>query len=175
MKKMTFFLLALPLLLLASCGKDDDLSNDETFKCKVNGEEWDAFSYTEGDLFGIGTGAMDLLYYTDVKSITLIGVRHLEDQSTNQSINISTKPVSLGDNPIYVNNVHLIKRVFKDWNNDSGCIFYNLDTLSENTIHIIEIDSINRRIEGTFLFSAINDCNDVVRVTDGYFDIAYRF
>jgi len=53
MKKMTFFLLALPLLLLASCGKDDDLSNDEKFQCKVNGEEWHAnFSVNVYDVLG---------------------------------------------------------------------------------------------------------------------------
>ena len=90
--KNTCLLLLLSLLCLAaSCKGDDDMPNPpsrfDIVTCKVNGVYWEAFDYTEGDIFGWGGGATDLQYYSDTQGFSLRAVRELEDQSINQSIN----------------------------------------------------------------------------------------
>ncbi len=171
MKNMTFLFLLAILSIAAACNKDDDQPNyhEDIVRCKVNGVEWEAFDYTEGDIGGWGTGATDLRYDENEGWLTMVAVRALEDQSINQSINISARPAQIGNNEIFFK-----KREFKNWLNSSNCVYYNLDTLNHNEITIIEIDTINQIIIGEFEFSAFNDCGDTVYVTDGYFDIQYR-
>ena len=60
--------------------------------------------------------------------------------------------------------------------NLTGCQDYeNIDTNFFNYIELTEIDSIDLVIKGEFQFSIINQCQDTIRVTEGYFDLNYFF
>ncbi len=170
--RQALLLLLAILYLAAACNKDDDQPNyhEDIVRCKVNGVEWEAFDYTEGDIGGWGPGAIDLQYYKDTGSLSLRALRKLEDQSINQSINISLMDANIGGNEVF-----LKKREFIDGLNSSGCVYYDLDTFQVRLINILEIDTINYRIVGKFEYSAINDCSDTVHISNGYFDVQYRF
>ena len=60
-----------------------------------------------------------------------------------------------------------------------NCGRYELDTSKLNILNILEIDTINQVIKGEFDFYAIDDydgCDSAkVHITDGYFDVIYRF
>lgn len=68
-----------------------------------------------------------------------------------------------------------MSEVYQNLINDSGCRFYYLDTTKTRLISINYIDTINYEIRGCFEFTAINKCQDTVHITNGYFDVEYRF
>ncbi len=166
-------LLALVGLTCTNCNKEDDTQpKHNTFRCKVNGQDWEAYTYKNTGIFGMGVqGPTDLQYYDDTRSFSLGAIRELKDQSINQSMGISKgRDIWLGNNELPFR----IKS-FVNWLNPSGCRFYDLDTSKTNIINIINIDTENYTMEGTFKFTSVNDCRDTVHVTDGYFDLDYRF
>ncbi len=164
-------LLAFALLFIcANCNKDDDTQpKHNTFRCKVNGQDWEAFDY-RGGLFGMGTGPTDLQYYDDTRSIILGARRLLEDESIDQSIRIVSSPIGIGENTI-----NELTEEFKDWNQITGCRFYSLDTTKLRRLTVLEINTQNYTMQGKFEFTAVSDCKDTVKVTNGYFHLEYRF
>jgi len=95
------------------------------------------------------------------------------DKSTNQSIGFSKYSTIIGDNDIQFR-----LRAFKDWNKPGNCGFYDLDTSSARKLTILEVDTVNFLIKGTFEFTAMdhyNECKDTVRITDGFFHVNFRF
>ena len=174
--KFCITLLCLALLSLASsCQKDDPFSHEEyhldIFRCKVNGVEWTPHCISD-PLFGCD--AVDCQYYwKDTKSFEISAVNRSDDSSIYQTMGFSKYKSSLGDNliPYQV-------RIYTDWNKPSGCRFHDLDTTAVRRLTILEVDTINYLIKGTFEFTAIDnygDCQDTVRITDGYFHVNFRF
>ncbi len=169
-------LLAFALLFTcANCNKDDDTQpKHNTFRCKVNGQDWEAYTYKNTGIFGMGVqGPTDLQYYDDTKFFSLGAARVLEDKPVDQSIRMAAKPTIIGKN-----NLELVQKEFKDWNRPGNCGFYDLDTTKTRCLTILAIDPENHIMEGTFEFTAIDDydgCADTVIVTDGYFKLEYRF
>ncbi len=172
--RQALLLLLAILSIAAACNKDDEGSNpqqhEDILRCKVNGVEWEAFDYREGTIGAQGTGATDLLYYVEEGFMSLRAIRKLEDQSIDEGIGIAAQAILIGNNSIFNK-----EDIYKNLSNLSGCVGYNLDTLETEQIIVIEIDTINRIMVGEFEFSAINDCSDTVHITDGYFDLEYRF
>jgi len=171
--------LRLPILMIllatiwSSCLKEKfkpDYHVD-VFRCKVNGEEWVATCPGAG-LWGCEP--IDCQYYwKDSKAFEISAVRKLHDNSMDQSIKLYAPRSQMG-----INDLAMIRRAFKDWNKPDNCGFYNLDTLSSNILNILEVDTINYIIKGTFEFTAIDEfgtCRDTVRFTDGFFHVNYRF
>ncbi len=160
------------LSLIASCNKDDDQPNyhDDIVRCKVNGVEWEAFDYTEGDIGGWGPGAIDLQYYKDTGFFELGAGRKLEDQSINQSFTFFVPDSKIGSNAISFRT-----DAFHDALKNSGCKFYDLDSLADNRLILNNIDTVNYIITGQFEFSVTNECGHTLQITDGYFNSQYRF
>jgi hypothetical protein len=171
MKKLSL-LIAIILLttMWTSCQKEKfkpDYHVD-VFRCKVNGEDWAAFCPGAG-LWGCEP--IDCQYlWKNSKAFELGAVRTSHDNSVNQSIKIYIPRSDFGENELV-----FITRAFKDWNKLPGCRFFNLDTTSVRLLTILEEDNINHLIKGTFEFTAINECQDTIRITDGYFHVNYRF
>ena len=174
--KFCITLLCLALLSLASsCQKDDPFSHEEyhqdIFRCKVNGVEWTPNCISD-PLFGCD--AVDCQYYwKDTKGISIGVVNISNDQSVNQSIGFSKYTTVEGDNPLT-----LRTKEFIDWNKPGNCGFYDLDTTAVRRLTILEVDTVNYLIKGTFEFTAIDnygDCQDTIRITDGYFHVNFRF
>ncbi|MCO6486587.1 MAG: hypothetical protein J5I41_12505 [Saprospiraceae bacterium] len=139
----------------------------DVFHCKVNGEEWKAQCVSD-PLFGCS--AVDCLFYPPSSGVEFSAIRMNYDQSINQSIGFSKYSTIIGDNEIQFR-----LRAYKDWNKPSGCRFHDLDTISVRRLTILEVDTVNFLIKGTFEFTAINNCQDTMRITDGYFHVNFRF
>ena len=163
------YLLLISLLSLASSCQKEDMPADghkNIFRCKVNGVEW-----TPHCVSGFfACSAVDCQYYKGSGTIELVAIRENHDNSINQGIKLVKYNAKIGFNEItYRSSVH------SDLNNSSGCFLYIIDTSFNRSISIIEVDSLDYNISGTFEFTAINKCQDTVHITDGYFDVEYRF
>jgi len=170
LKKSTFFILIVVLCLASSCKKEPTFHQD-IVRCKVNGVEWEASDDRKSELIGMGTGSTDLQYYKDTRFFEVRAGIILEDNTTDQAISFYVPNLVVGENVIPYRN-----DVFYDELNQSGCRFYNIDTLSNiRQLNIIELDTINLSMKGEFEYAAINDCFDTVKITEGYFDLQYRF
>jgi hypothetical protein len=163
--------LLLPVLL-ASCQKEDPAPtyHKDIFRCKVNGVEWAATCPSDG-LFGCEP--IDCQYYwKDTKTFEISALNERDNGMTNTSMSFAGYGY-LGDNIVLS-----LKRNFKDWNKPGNCGFYDLDTTQIRRLAILEVDTVNFLIKGTFEFSAIDnysDCKDTVKITDGYFHVNFRF
>lgn len=170
MKYSTILLIAI-LSLASSCQKEDSFTpnwHTDVFRCKVNGIEWTPNCISD-PLFGCD--AVDCQYYwKDTKGFEISAVNISSDKSTNESVHFFVRPANLGNSEMI-----FLSREYKNWNNPSGCRFHNLDTTSNHMLTIIDIDTVKHIIKGTFEFSAINECQDTIRITDGYFHVNFRF
>lgn len=171
MKKLSLLIASILLITLwISCQKEryNPDYHVDVFRCKVNGEEWVA-TCTGSALWGCD--AIDCQYFwKDTKSISISAVRRLNNDSTYQSMRLYKYNSDIG-----LNQLDFTTREYTDWNKISGCRLHNLDTNDIRNITILEVDTINYRIKGTFEFTAINECQDTIRITDGYFHVNYRF
>lgn len=173
MKYSSILLIAAILTLASSCQKEDPFTPEghvDVFRCKVNGVEWTPNCISD-PLFGCDP--VDCLYYPPTQGVEFSVINISNDKSKNQSIGFSKYSTILGENEIPFR-----LRTYKDWNKNGNCGFYDLDTTSVRNLTILEVDTVKFLIKGTFEFTAIDhygDCNDTVRITDGYFDVNYRF
>lgn len=173
MKNQTLLLfLLLPLLLAASCGKEDDdstpsdklppatMTGENTFGCLVNGEVW--LPHTEA-FWDSPLSVVHDTYWVGCDQLK-IGARkdnpNVGSPNILQSFSINVWCPKLGDNDV--------QAVF--WDNE-GCGIYRLDSISPHILKITKLDTINFIAAGTFSFTVINqDCQDTLRITDGRFD-----
>ena len=173
MKNILFLLLTTILFLAAACDKEDDLQCDRTSTnhdilcCKINGEDWKP-----------GGGGPDIIspytleYYSDDDFLKLIAGNN-SNSNFDGAIVIHSQNISLGEGKITENDSNFY---IQDDDNVNGCVYYgDLDSDFENYIFVTEIDSLNYFMKGEFQFTAINDCQDTIRVTEGYFDLNYFF
>ncbi len=77
---------------------------------------------------------------------------------------------TLGDNLL-----QLTKEEYIDWNKPSDCRFHDLDTTATRRLTILEVDTVKFLIKGTFEFTAINECQDTMHISDGFFHVNFRF
>ena len=137
-------------------------------RCKVNGEDWRPRGDGTGGLAIQGNTPFDLLYYNDTKSFELSAGNH----ELSQGMRVFGRNTIVGVNEIYYNGNFTY---FSDGSNSQDCIKYDSLNNSNNTFTILTLDSVNFIMTGEFEFQAINDCEDTVSVTEGYFDLHYRF
>jgi len=167
---LSLFLLGL-FGLLAGCQKEDPTPtyHKDIFRCKVNGVEWSATCPSTG-LFGCEP--IDCQYYwKDTKGFEIRALRRNNITSIRESIALFARPVVIGNNLT----IFPRKNNFMNMKNSSDCIIYTIDSASTNYIDIVYIDTLNYLIEGSFEYTAINNCQDSVMVTDGYFFVTFRF
>lgn len=172
MKYITILLIA-SLSLASSCQKEDPFPPEDyhkdIFRCKVNGVEWTPHCISD-PLFGCD--AVDCQYYwKDTKGIELSAVNRSSDNSEYQTMRFYTRPAL----PNQIHNIWYLSEEFTDWNKPSGCRFHDLDTTAIRRLTILEVDTVKYLIKGSFEFTAINECQDTVQITDGYFHVNYRF
>lgn len=169
-KLQNLILTLLMATLWASCQKERFKPDYHVniFRCKVNGEEWVA-TCPGSALWGCE--AIDCQYFwKDTKSISISATRRLNNDAVYQSMRLYKFKSKNG-----LNLLDYTAREYTNWNKPTGCRLHNLDTNDIRNITILEVDTINYRIKGTFEFTAINECQDTIRITDGYFHVNYRF
>jgi hypothetical protein len=157
-----------------SCEKDplEDCRKDPTceyFTCKVNGVRWEP--QCKGEPFFGGCTPWDVQYYKNIDWL-IINVR-------NETLENSAL--------IYVNGQisnNTIHEIFTENNSPSTFFLKNtIDSCSNYKVikgynNFLEITRFNpdlKVINGKFSFTAKNNCGDVVTITDGEFNLPYRF
>lgn len=167
--KVSNVLLAFAILFLLSTCKKDDLpkatqTGENTMSCKVNGQVWQkkacsscfgggsalSINYDDRDFFGVSGENNDQKI-----TITLI----INSLKTPRIFTSSTK----GNNQAYLNSYK------------NGTIHYSTSKLNTGTVTVTKIDLTNKIISGTFEFTAEDESNtnNIIKVTDGRFDIKY--
>jgi len=168
--KTTLWLLTLMMTLtFFSCEKDpfEDCRKDpacEYFTCKVNGERWEP--QCEGEpLFGCTlwdvqyykqTGYLIMILRKNDSESIVIYVRDLFDKNTDYNL-------------FKGNNTSTLYR------NNNSCGNFLLDPNLNNFINITEFDQNTFRIKGMFKFSSLDTCGNQIHITDGEFNLPYRF
>ncbi len=167
MKYLTILLIAL-LSLASSCRKDDMPSDGHKniFRCKVNGVEWTPHCIS--DFFGCS--AVDCQYYKGSGTISIGAIRQFANKSIDDGLIIYKYGTQLG-----INQLTYKSEIYLNYNNKKGCKSYYLDTTVNRTIIVEQVDTFNYIIKGSFEFTGLNQCGDTINVTDGFFDLEYRF
>ncbi|MFZ1705359.1 MAG: hypothetical protein WAT79_13505 [Saprospiraceae bacterium] len=151
---------------LEACRKDPTC---EYFVCKVNGERWEP-QCNRDPLFGCTP--WDVQYYRNTSGNLGMYIRN-ESLSQNFTLLTRNQILKIGDNELFTN--ENIQTRFSNLNNMESCVRYELDTLKFSSLYISKIDTINYYLSGTFNFTGKNDCGEEVKITDGEFNLSYRF
>ncbi len=171
MKYLALLLITM-ISLATSCQKENPKTPDnwhkDVFRCKVNGKDWIPKCVSD-PLFGCN--AVDCQYYFDNKGFEIGAVRRIPLDSIQESIGLFARPILIGNNLT----IFPAENNFVNMKNKSGCRFYTINPNLSYTIMIFEIDTVKFLIKGAFEFSAINNCQDTVRITDGFFHVNFRF
>jgi hypothetical protein len=159
MKKITFFAIISILAFTFACKKDSKITDivnlEASMKCKINGTAWSAQSRLtslQSNKFIInGTGSLG----SDVISITTFGI---STGTYNLSINV---PVQTQFSATFTNST----------STDS------LYTAYEGTVTLSTVDTVNKRISGTYSFKTKNLLHLLLsekNITEGTFkDLSY--
>ncbi len=172
MKQAGIFFIAL-LWLASSCHKEDKLPTDRhenIFRCKVNGVEWTPHCIS--DFFGCS--AIDCQYYKVSGTIEIHVVQQFEGHLYDQYIGIYKYKAIVGDNLIQNTSGY----EYSDHSKNTPCGYYSLDSTKVRRLTIVNIDTLNHIIQGSFEFTAFDrniSCVDTVQISEGYFDVKYRF
>ncbi len=171
MKKIIYLLFTATLFLATACDKEDDMTSDSSnnhdiLRCKINGENWTP-KVAGFDL----VYPFELNYYRDIERLELLVKNNAGSSILQGSIYIRCNVDSVNT----LNKIIFREDVIKNNNYSYECSAFGLDTLTTNFIQITSIDTLNFVMTGKFECSAINDCQDTIRVTEGYFDLNYFF
>ena len=177
MKNMIFFLFTAILTTAASCNKENpkpEIKNTcgepragcvdcdwNVYRGKVNGEAW--CSECDGNpLFGCDP--VDCQFYPNLNN-TL----HIRGGGGNFNSIFFSSNIQLGKNEVSINS-----DFYYLGTNVDSCKNFAADSLFNNFVEIIDINTEEKIIEGMFELQAANFCQDTVRITDGYFKLTYR-
>jgi hypothetical protein len=159
--------------MLSSCDKDplDACAEDpscEYFRCKVNGEWWTP-NCEDGPLFGCRS--VDLQYYVQD------GFFEMTAGSTKNNDGFYFQCQNLFDiNTTY--NFYSgpnIQTKYAISSSNDPCETYLIFNPQSSILNLSKIDKAKFLIEGKFSFSARNNCNGIIEITEGSFRQHYRF
>ena len=68
---------------------------------------------------------------------------------------------------------HDAMHLYKDSSGAEGCRRFRAINEDQRLLYISEIDSTNRVIEGYYEFEGINNCQDTLKIEDGYFKVSF--
>jgi len=100
---------------------------------------------------------------------------YIKNESNKQNFTFLTRNqlIKIGKNKLYIDED--IQTRFSNLNLIDSCIRYKLDTLQNYSFYVTRIDTIKYFISGTFHFTGRNDCGEEVHITEGEFNLPYRF
>jgi uncharacterized protein DUF6252 len=156
-QKPKYLLLTLIVAIsILSCEKDDAEPSEIKFKIDgvehtYSGEADRSKLYSNNEF--IGEYSVDISYYDYKTDFSIsLDIWHFEDEITEYSINTNNRS--------YNPNIRIDDEYFRGEDTGVGSI-----TITELT---------NDRIKGEFDFKAKSDSNNVVTITEGFFDVPYN-
>jgi hypothetical protein len=131
-----------------------------TIGCYINGKPWWPKPY-------VSIGIPQFLEVVfDESRDNFFGLNARKDASFSEHLNIYVVNASLGSNIMVSRN----SDSFYNSKNKNNCELSYLDTTKTRILVITKLDKINRIISGFFEFTAVNNCKDTLRFTQGRFD-----
>ena len=185
MKRIYLLLALLPLLLLAACTSDDDLAprpgetpletldrlvpitqhGAGTFGCLVNGEVWIPEVDGASDVAADATTGI-----TNPNNMTISLRKEPISDSRNQLMTIGTVFRLLEKTPVKSFSF------FYDADKPEDCVNITVETSLENFIRVDYYNSDLQIISGQFECTFREpECDDILNITNGRFDLRYRF
>jgi hypothetical protein len=176
MKNVKLYITALAMLMLFwGCDKGPELTpltqeGKNTFSCKVNGKVW--IPDGRGSVF-VNIPPIDGGFYYNYANNERFGIiRIIASNNAGEDIEIFLNSIKTG--------VHLLDSNTKitDFSPANYCFFFSAQksmsmTSAKNVgkVTIFKADTISGIISGTFDFNAGNSKSEIVKITDGRFDI----
>ena len=156
---------------IASCEKSNERcenSHCDVLTCKIDGVSWAPYCESSG-LFGCS--AINVRYYKgrETEYINIL----CSNPNTKEGLDIFVYLYN-EIRPEVENRISPL-RAYTDVSQTSGCTFYHIDSTLSHQFTLYSFDYDNRIIEGTFFYSAINECDstDITVISDGYFNLSY--
>ena len=169
MKKNYTYLLTFLICVCFLCCKKKGLpapttSGENTFGCKINGEDWKPRK-KDNDPFGINGQPLNVRYNPITMSLKISA----SDMEERERVYFSVL------NPYENDNFHINKNGASQLLHFAPCTSHRLDTTQIHEVFLTRFDQEERIVSGTFQFTAIgeDDCTDTIQVTDGRFDLYY--
>jgi len=139
-----------------------------TFGCLINGELY------------LPKGSYNHSYYSWHDEPNFYGTfsmnvnRKQPNDNSNFTIELRNRVFTIGKHLVYAN-PNTKNYLFHSEGSSPPAEYENFTLDSNNFIHLIRLDTINRIAAGTFQFSLVNNNNilDTVKVTEGRFDFTY--
>ncbi|MCB9222726.1 MAG: hypothetical protein H6582_01010 [Crocinitomicaceae bacterium] len=146
-------------------------TGENMFACKVNGQNWIAAA-------PYSIQGPDPLYveYSELEGwLTINAVNKASDGTKYEELFVFGRDIysekndsirSLNPNPNGFTNYL-----------PSNCSEYDHDTTKKGTLNIVQLDTVNKIISGTFSMDLFNStCTDsIIHITDGRFDAKYAY
>jgi hypothetical protein len=169
MKKLLQLSLSLLLLILFITACEEEMPEPNEWRIlewTVDGERHKASCESQG-LFGCTALGVD--YNLNNGSFYLGGGKKIDGYSQQIYIYIFRglklkEQISFGEHD---------DMYYSITRNEGGCKDYRAINEDQRLLYISEIDSTNRVIEGYYEFEGINDCQDTIKIKDGYFKVSF--
>jgi hypothetical protein len=176
MKNVNLYITALAILMLFwGCDKGPELTpvtqeGKNTFSCKVNGKVWkpDGRDGVFVVIKGINGG-----YLRNVTNKGL-NINIMTYTSDEQEMDIYLKPINIGKH-LLSNTTKRIGEHFNPesygWYQGANGKIYMTSKKTDGWVNLSVSDTVTGIISGTFAFTASTSSGDIIKVTDGRFDI----
>lgn len=160
------------VLYIYSCSDEDPYPRcfEDIVTCKVNGKEWRSNCMSNDPLFGCRS--VTCYYY--IKSGYGFDL-NISNDKENTGLVITKNSFNGGLH--FGENILSQSNDLEYWNRDieGNCKVFYKDSDLVSTITIINLDTINFIVEGTFIGFTSNICGDKVSITNGHFKTKFLF
>lgn len=172
MKKLLLFSFS-SILLFTQCKKDEfpseTMSGENTFGCRVDGVEWTPKKKPNSVGFVSGNSPIDARF-SEVAQAIAINAIHYYSETDRETISFVIFSPEEGE-------IHNLQPEGSNPLIGFDCNQYIIDTTETAIVQLTKFNEAERIVSGTFEFTAIgiDGCTDKIKITDGRFDLVYRF
>lgn len=143
-----------------------------TFGCLVNGQ---AFTPQDKSIFEGPVLQCNYIYTAGGYYFTLlVGNKNSDNSVTGVNIETDSLAISEGQNiPLKIYSSGNAQGSYVVYYNTGGQNAYETNNAVTGQLIITKFDAIKQIVSGTFYFDAINDKGDIMKITNGRFDMQY--
>lgn len=165
--KMILHILLLPIVLTASC-KKNELTNEtatgaNTFSCKINGVIFKPYDDGMIDIFAINYPPLSVSNSRNSNRFRI----YASNEETDQDIYIEHMYITQPG--VYKLWQYPYRGYYSSGYADPG--WFSTDSIYTGQLSITRCDTINKIYSGSFYFTAKSSRSRIVQITDGRFDI----
>lgn len=168
------------MLIISSCNKDDDAPKAPVDQlppatqvgankvgCLVNGE---VFLPLQSNIFGIPSVTCSYQFIGNSFEFAL-GIRNDKLDNVRGITILSNKLEFIQGQTYSLNLEQNVNSSFAYYK--IGFLNYSTNSIKQGQLKITKLDQVNAIISGTFWFDAVNNSGEIVKITEGRFDMKY--